>query len=98
VSNPCYCPPAGQATFHGRVSTSRGDRGFENYLNLTMGHYCMRIFLDGEEHQHVVTADPNTGTIEICSIGAQTITLSGHVEVRLVRDYPHRTTTQWRED
>jgi hypothetical protein len=92
VSDPFYRPPAGQATFHGRVSTSRGDKGFENYLNLTMGHYRMRIFLDGKEHKEVVTADPNAGTIEI-HIGAQTITVSGHVEVKLVRDYPQRTTT-----
>jgi hypothetical protein len=47
----------------------------------------MRIFLDGKEHQEVVTADPGAGTIEI-HIGAQTVTLSGCAEVKLVRDYP----------
>jgi hypothetical protein len=51
-----------------------------------MGHYRMRIFLDGKEHQEVVTADPSAGTIEI-HIGAQMVTLSGYVEVKLVRDY-----------
>ena len=97
VSDPFYRPPAQQPIFHGRVSTSRGDKGFENYLNLTMGHYRMRIFLDGEEHKEVVTADPNAGTVEI-HIGGQTITLSGRVEVRLVRNYSQRTATRWLED
>jgi hypothetical protein len=84
---PFYRSPGGQATFHGRVSKSRADKGFENYLNL-LGHYRMRLFLDGEQHKEEwVTADPYAGTIEIC-IGAQTVTLSGHVEIRLERGKP----------
>ena len=84
MSDAFYRPLTRPATFQGRVSTNRADKGFENYLNLRRGHYRMRVFLDGEEHQDVVTADPDTGTIKVYW-GAQTVTLKGYVEIKLER-------------
>jgi len=86
VSDPFYRPPPGLPTFHGRVSTDRSDRGFENYHKLITAHYSIRIFLDGRE-QRPVTADPEAGIIEIHQ-GSQVFTLNGHVEVRLERKPP----------
>jgi len=73
-----------QPTFHGRVSTNRADTGFQNYLNLTADNQKVHIFLDGVE-QHAVTADPDTGIVEIY-YGAQLVTLRGNVEIKLERD------------
>jgi hypothetical protein len=83
VSDPFYRPPARQPHFHGRVSTNRADRGFENYLALTTGNYRMHIFLNGKEHP-AVTADPEAGIIETYQ-GDRKVILQGHVEVRLER-------------
>lgn len=86
MSEPFYLPPAGQPTFHGRVSTERADKGFDNYFNLTAAHYCIRIFLNGEE-QRAVTADPAAGIIETFQ-GDQVVILTGHVEIKLERRKP----------
>jgi hypothetical protein len=83
VSDPFYRPPARQATFHGRVSTDRADKGFDNYLALTTGQYRLRIYFNGEE-QEVVTADPVAGIIETYQ-GVRKVTLKGHVEIKLER-------------
>ena len=89
-----------QPTFHGRVSTNRADTGFQNYLNLTADNQKVHIFLDGVE-QHAVTADPDTGIVEIY-YGAQLVTLRGNVEIKLERVKPRqarrpvrRTTQRW---
>jgi hypothetical protein len=34
-------------SFHGRVSTNRSDRGFQNYLNLITDGYKICVFLNG---------------------------------------------------
>jgi hypothetical protein len=86
MSDPFFRPPARQAHFHGRVSTNRADRGFDNYLALTASNYTMRIFLDGNEHA-AVTADPEAGIIETYQ-GDRKVILQGHVEVRLERKQP----------
>jgi hypothetical protein len=86
VSDPFYLRPAGQPTFHGRVSTDRSDEGFDNYLTLTAGHYHLRVFLNGQE-QRAVTADPEVGIIETFQ-GDRLVTLKGHVEIKLERDRP----------
>jgi hypothetical protein len=83
VSDPFYRPPVSQPTFHGRVSTDRTDRGFDNYLALVLGQYYMRIFLGGKERA-AVTADPAAGIIETYQ-GDRKVTLKGHVEIRLKR-------------
>jgi hypothetical protein len=72
------------ATFHGRVSTNRVDKGFQNYLNLLMDSYKICVFLNGVEHHATMTADPGAGMIEICN-GAHSVTLNGYVEIRLER-------------
>ncbi len=87
MSDPFYRPPAGWPTFHGRVSTNRSDEGFRNYLSLTANNYRMRVYLDGEQREEVITADPDAGTIEIY-YGTQVVTLKGHVEIRLERKPP----------
>jgi hypothetical protein len=82
VSDPFNSRRFRQSAFHGRVSTNRADRkGFENYLNLSAGHYRVRIFLNGEESA-AITADSDAGTIEIHN-GTQLVTLQGYVEIRL---------------
>ena len=86
MSDPFYRPPVRQPTFHGRVSTNRSDKGFDNYRTLTAAHYHVHIFLNGEE-QKAVTADPEAGIIEIYQ-GDRMVTLKGHVEIRLERDRP----------
>ena len=83
MSDPFHRPPAGQPSFHGRVSTDRTDSGFDNYLALTTGQYRMRIFLDGEERP-AVTADPVAGIIETYQ-GDRIVILKGHVEIKLER-------------
>jgi hypothetical protein len=90
MSDPFYLPPVGRPTFHGRVSTNRADRGFDNYLALTMGNYHMHIYLNGEE-QEAVTADPEAGIVETYQ-GDRMVTLKGQVEIRLARDRPAETT------
>jgi hypothetical protein len=84
MSNP-FLPRSRQPTFHGRVSKIRTDKGFENYLSLTAGHYRIRVFLNGKEHP-AITADPHAGTIEVNGGGAGPVTLSGHVEIKLARE------------
>ena len=81
MSNPFSPRRIRQPTFHGRVSKIRADEGYENYLNLTAGHYQIRVFLDGKEHL-AITADPHAGTIDVDG-GAGPVTLSGHVEIKL---------------
>lgn len=81
MSNPFLPRRLRQPTFHGRVSTSRADEGFENYLNLTAGHYRIHVFLNGKERL-AITADPDAGTIEVDG-GARSVILSGHVEIKL---------------
>jgi hypothetical protein len=83
VSDPFYRRPARSPNFHGRVSTNRADRGFDNFLALMICNYSMRIFLNGKEHS-AVTADPNAGIVEIYQ-GDRMVTLNGQVEVRLER-------------
>jgi hypothetical protein len=74
-------------SFHGRVSTNRLDKGFQNYLNLKMDDYKIYIFLDGVERSaSTMTADPNAGTIEIIHTGAKPLVLKGNVEIKLERD------------
>jgi hypothetical protein len=86
MSDPFYLPPARQPTFHGRVSTDRADRGFDNYLDLMASHYRLHIFLDGKEHP-AVTADPEAGIIKAFR-GDRMVTLAGCVEIKLERDKP----------
>ena len=83
VSDPFYRPPARSPNFHGRVSTNRADKGFDNYLALTVNDYRVRIFFNGEEYP-AVTADPLAGIIETY-LADRMITLKGHVEIRLER-------------
>jgi hypothetical protein len=71
------------SSFHGRISTIRTDKGFENYFRITIGRYRIRILLNGKEHE-AVTADPDAGTIEFYC-GAKLVALHGRVEVRLER-------------
>jgi hypothetical protein len=89
VSDPFYRPPAGQPTFHGRVSTDRTDGGFDNYLKLTTDRYHIRIFLDDKEQQQAVTADPEAGIIKSYR-GDRMVTLKGRVEIKLERTRPNR--------
>jgi hypothetical protein len=83
VSDPFYRPPAQRPIFHGRVSTNRGDKGFDNYLALTVNDYRVRIFFNGDEHP-AVTADPEAGIIETYQADRM-VTLKGRVEIRLER-------------
>jgi hypothetical protein len=83
MSDPFYRPPIRRANFHGRISKVRADKGYANYLNLTAGHYRIRVFLNGKEHV-AITADPYTGIIKVDG-GTRCVTLSGHVEIRLER-------------
>ena len=76
-------------SFHGRVSTNRSDRGFQNYLNLITDGYKICVFLNGVEHHRTMAADPDAGTIEIYN-GSQAVTLKGYVEIRLERDKDKR--------
>jgi hypothetical protein len=84
MSDPFYSLPVRQATFHGRISKVRADKGYANYLNLTAGHYRIRVFLNGKEHI-ALTADPCAGIIEVDG-GTCCVTLTGHVEIKLERD------------
>ena len=85
MSDPFYRAPA-RPSFHGRVSSDRGDNGFENYLDLAGAGYRIRIFLNGEE-QLAVTADSEAGIIEFYQ-GDRIVTLKGHVEIKLERRKP----------
>ena len=60
MSDPFRITLARQPTFHGKVSTDRADRGFDNYLILAGAGYQLRILLNGKEHL-AVTADPVVG-------------------------------------
>jgi hypothetical protein len=84
VSDPFHRPPVRCPTFHGRVSTDRADKGYNNYLILTGAGYRLRIFLNGEE-QKTVTADPEAGIVQFYQ-GIQMVTLYGNVEIKLERD------------
>ena len=83
MSDPFYRPPAQKPIFHGRVSTNRTDKGFDNYLALTVSHYRVQVFFNGEECP-AVTADPEAGIIETYQAD-QMVTLKGQVEIRLER-------------
>jgi hypothetical protein len=83
MSDPFRITLARQPTFHGKVSTDRADRGFDNYLILAGAGYQLRILLNGKEHL-AVTADPVVGIIEFYQ-GDRLIGLQGQVEVRLDR-------------
>jgi hypothetical protein len=83
VSDPFYRAPAQQPIFHGRVSTNRADKGFDNYLALTVSDYCVHVFFNGEERP-AVTADPEAGIIETYQ-GERMVTLEGLVEIQLER-------------
>jgi len=86
MSDAFYRRPATSPTFHGRVSTDRSDKGFDNYLRLTAARYRLHIFLDGKE-QPAVTADPQAGVIETLR-GDRMVVLKGHVEIKLERVEP----------
>jgi hypothetical protein len=74
-------------SFHGRVSTNRLDKGFQNYLNLMMDGYQIRVILNGVERSaKTISADPDAGTIEIIHTGTKPLVLKGNVEIKLERD------------